>query len=47
MQKNGFDATAMVLDVCDSAAVNKAAAQIAKTHGRTDILINNAGIAGE
>lgn len=45
MQKNGFDATAMVLDVCDSAAVNKAAAQIAKTHGRTDILINNAGIA--
>lgn len=37
--------TAMALDVCDSAAVNKAAAHIAGTHGRTDILINNAGIA--
>ncbi|MGI9338861.1 MAG: SDR family NAD(P)-dependent oxidoreductase [Gammaproteobacteria bacterium] len=45
MQKSGMTASAIGLDVCDSAAVNNAAAHIVKTHGRADILINNAGIA--
>lgn len=39
------DITPMALDVCDSAAVNDAAMRVAKSHGRADILINNAGIA--
>src|SRR5437667_1466144 len=32
------------VDVTDPVAVAKAAADIAKTHGRIDVLVNNAGI---
>lgn len=33
------------LDVTNSAAVDKAAAEILKRHGKVDVLVNNAGIA--
>lgn len=41
----GVEADAMVLDVTDSAAVDKAAADIFAKHGRIDALVANAGIA--
>lgn len=37
--------TAMELDVCDDASVNRAVAEIEKTAGTVDVLVNNAGIA--
>src|ERR1700689_2345106 len=37
--------TAMELDVCDDASVDRAVAQIEKTAGTVDVLVNNAGIA--
>lgn len=41
----GIDAFNVALDVTDSAAVDSAAAAIAKEHGAADILVNNAGVA--
>ncbi|PKA43520.1 3-oxoacyl-ACP reductase [Rhizobium sullae] len=41
----GIEAGALVLDVTDSAAVDKAAADIFAKHGRIDALVANAGIA--
>jgi NAD(P)-dependent dehydrogenase (short-subunit alcohol dehydrogenase family) len=37
--------TAMELDVCDDTSVNRAVAEIEKTAGTVDVLVNNAGIA--
>jgi NAD(P)-dependent dehydrogenase (short-subunit alcohol dehydrogenase family) len=37
--------TAMELDVCDDTSVNRAVAEIEKTAGTVDVLLNNAGIA--
>ncbi len=35
-----------IVDICDAAAVETAARQILKTHGKISILVNSAGIAG-
>lgn len=40
----GSGAEGMEFDITDRAAVEKAFAEIARTHGRIDVLINNAGI---
>ncbi len=40
----GGKARALAVDVSDSAAVNKAAAEVLKEFGAVDILVNNAGI---
>ncbi|MEM1236399.1 MAG: SDR family NAD(P)-dependent oxidoreductase [Pseudomonadota bacterium] len=40
----GRGATAIQLDVADEASVRAAFAQIAETHGRLDVLVNNAGV---
>jgi NAD(P)-dependent dehydrogenase (short-subunit alcohol dehydrogenase family) len=37
--------TAMELDVCDDGSVDRAVAEIEKTAGTVDVLVNNAGIA--
>jgi NAD(P)-dependent dehydrogenase (short-subunit alcohol dehydrogenase family) len=37
--------TAMELDVCDDGSVDRAVAEIEKTAGAVDVLVNNAGIA--
>lgn len=47
LRKEGINASAVQLDVTSAADREAAAAQIGKTHGRLDILINNAGIALE
>lgn len=41
----GLDAHSVVLDVTKSAAVDAVAEQVAKYHGRVDVLVNNAGVA--
>ncbi len=43
--KFGAKAEAITLDVTDSAAVEAAAAEAVRRHGRIDVLVNNAGIA--
>jgi 3-oxoacyl-[acyl-carrier protein] reductase len=40
----GWRAQAMTLDVTDAAAVERAPAEIAASHGRLDIVVSNAGI---
>ncbi len=40
----GHDAQAIALDVSDEAYVIAAFAQVAQSHGRLDVLINNAGV---
>lgn len=44
LEGRGFKATPMTLDVTDSPAVEAAAIETARRHGRVDILVNNAGI---
>lgn len=45
MADKGYGTEAMVLDVTDSAAVNRAADRLAAQYGRLDVLVANAGIA--
>ncbi|MGH6923878.1 MAG: SDR family NAD(P)-dependent oxidoreductase [Propylenella sp.] len=45
LRKAGIEAFAVPLDVTNSAAVDAAAAAIAREHGPVDILVNNAGVA--
>ena len=44
IQADGLDATSILLDVADEAAVDAAFARIAAEQGRLDILVNNAAI---
>ena len=44
LTKEGITVSAIAIDVTDAASIAAAAAQVAKQHGRLDILINNAGI---
>ncbi|HEX2624457.1 MAG TPA: SDR family oxidoreductase [Sphingomicrobium sp.] len=41
----GFGVDGVILDVTDSAAVDRVAEMLVGQHGRVDILVNNAGIA--
>jgi NAD(P)-dependent dehydrogenase (short-subunit alcohol dehydrogenase family) len=45
LSSKGVAADTLVLDVTDSAAVDKSAADIFARHGRIDVLVANAGIA--
>ena len=45
LRKLGQDAHGLVLNVTESAAVDAAAEQVGKEHGRIDVLVNNAGVA--
>jgi NAD(P)-dependent dehydrogenase (short-subunit alcohol dehydrogenase family) len=45
LASKGYAIDAVVLDVTDSEAVEAAAAAMLATHGRIDVLVNNAGIA--
>ena len=45
LRKLGQDAHGLVLDVTESGAVDAAAEQVGKEHGRVDVLVNNAGVA--
>lgn len=44
LERQGFQAIAMALDVVDSSAVEAAANDIVRLRGRVDILVNNAGV---
>ncbi len=44
LQRDGFPAEAIELDVTDQASIDDAVAEIERRHGRLDILVNNAGI---
>lgn len=45
LQAKGYQASFVQADVADSTAVDVAAAQVIKEHGRVDVLVCNAGIA--
>ncbi|MGV3550885.1 SDR family NAD(P)-dependent oxidoreductase [Rhizobium sp.] len=45
--KLGDAASTIKVDIVDSTAIEAAARQVADTHGRIDILVNSAGIAGK
>ena len=45
LQDKGRKASALTLDVSNAMQVNLVAAEIIKTHGKVDVLVNNAGIA--
>lgn len=42
---NGGQAIAVICDVTDETSVEKAMAEVVKTYGKIDILLNNAGVA--
>lgn len=44
LEREGLKASAMVLDVTDSQAVEAASNKVVRLHGRVDILVNNAGV---
>jgi NAD(P)-dependent dehydrogenase (short-subunit alcohol dehydrogenase family) len=46
LRADGLDVHPVALDVTDPASAAAAAAQIDREHGRLDVLVNNAGIAG-
>lgn len=45
LRAEGVDAHTVVLDVTDTASVERAAGRVADGFGRLDVLVNNAGIA--
>lgn len=47
LQKKGIDAFGVALDVTSDEGVERAAATIADTTGRLDVLVNNAGVGGD
>lgn len=47
MQKQGFQASSVAVDISDEKAVAAMAEQVFKAHQRVDILVNCAGIAGD
>ncbi|WP_299956024.1 SDR family NAD(P)-dependent oxidoreductase [uncultured Modestobacter sp.] len=46
LRETGAEASSVVLDVTDPASVAAAAAAVEARHGRLDVLVNNAGVAG-
>lgn len=44
LQRDGLPVEAITLDVNDAGSIAAAAAQVERTHGRLDVLVNNAGI---
>ncbi|MDB5316491.1 MAG: 3-oxoacyl-ACP reductase [Rhodospirillales bacterium] len=46
LEAEGAKVSTHVLDLTDAVAVDAAAAEVLKHHGRCDILVNNAGITG-
>lgn len=44
LRHEGRRATALALDVTDSAAVEAAATEVVRRHGRVDVLVSNAGV---
>ncbi|WP_407564736.1 SDR family oxidoreductase [Streptomyces sp. 184] len=46
LAERGIAATALRIDVTDPESVAEAAVRIERAHGRLDVLVNNAGIAG-
>lgn len=47
LKADGADVSFLQLDVTDEASVKAAAASIEKEFGRLDVLVNNAGVAGQ
>lgn len=47
LRGEGLGVTALQLDVTDSASAARAAARLARDHGRLDVLVNNAGILSD
>jgi NAD(P)-dependent dehydrogenase (short-subunit alcohol dehydrogenase family) len=47
LKKDGIDAQVVQLDVVDQDSIDKAIDLIGRTHGKLDVLINNAGIIAE
>ena len=45
LNRSGMRAEFLHLDVTDSSAVNRAAAEVTAHHGKVDVLVNNAGYA--
>ena len=45
LKAKGYAAEAVIMDVTDSAGVAQVAAELARRHGKVDILVNSAGIA--
>lgn len=46
LAKDNLDLRLLVIDVTSAASIEAAAQQVERAHGRLDVLVNNAGIAG-
>jgi len=44
LQAQGLDVEALALDVANDDSIAEAAAEVARRHGRLDVLVNNAGV---
>lgn len=44
LKKQGYHVSAVQLDISSDDSINKAIEEITKTHGKLDVLVNNAGI---